>query len=998
MSIFNDTNDLSRCFSDRETIQRYPAAIRCLPYCVWKLTKDQKGRLTKVPFNPRNGLHAAVNNPTTFADLATALDAMAQNGYNGIGFLVSENIGCIDLDDSVSDDGNLSERADTVMRLLPGALAELSPSGHGIHLYFTVPEDFTFDPEDFYINNRSTGMEIYLPARTQRFMTITGNILREGHLQVTGEELQAFCEKFMRKKSPKPVRSRPPEGGSPLSDEDVLRLCCSGKGGQAFEKYYSGDWQKASDVNWSQSEADLSVCRRLAFFTRGDPAQMDRLFRSSGLIREKWDQRRGSSTYGQATIMKAIRGCSAFYEPKTALHQNTAPADFTQADPAAELDQYLSRKLTPEELLSKPFLHLALWAQNEDPLRYMRVKEKVPRKMGIRTFEAELKKLEKSRQTSSLQTVRTLRLSDCDPGGLILPAVWIVDNSGIRYRDLVAGRIQELPVSAEPVFISAKLVNMDDSSEKLEVTYRRNGKYISCTAPRSEFLNNRAIIKFADKGMPVHSGNALLLSRYLAELEEANNSTIAIRRCVDRAGWFGTEFYPFGMREDVQCHEDATGTTNLIEALYTSGREDVWLDLASQARKYPFARCMLAASFAAPLIHLLPHRNIFLHVWFESRGGKTAVAKLALAVWGNPDSLLGTYHATMYGLEQRCATLKHLPVVLDELQSLQEKRITVSDIVYNLGNGVGKTQGKPGSGIRRTGTWKTCILSTGEQPMSSDNSMDGINTRLMEINACPLMNQDGSVNEELGQRLHAEAIMNFGFAGKKLIRFLQEEIIADTSSADQISRRLQEDRKQIEDALKKAAPPRMQNSPYLANTSVLSLADFYASRAVFGEPAEQALEEAVAMGITILKNIETNRPMENIAAAWEFIIGWIASNTSQFIDHSSPAMPIRNTRDPILGIIEEDRIFVIAQKLNDALKEKGFNYQKCINGFKRAGYIDISQDAKGNERSQCTKRINGIQTRVYAFRRNRMADEAQNEFIITDEPFPEQRRVPGPQS
>ena len=87
MSIFNDTNDLSRCFSDRETIQRYPAAIRCLPYCVWKLTKDQKGRLTKVPFNPRNGLHAAVNNPATFADLATALDAMDQNGYNGIGFV-----------------------------------------------------------------------------------------------------------------------------------------------------------------------------------------------------------------------------------------------------------------------------------------------------------------------------------------------------------------------------------------------------------------------------------------------------------------------------------------------------------------------------------------------------------------------------------------------------------------------------------------------------------------------------------------------------------------------------------------------------------------------------------------------------------------------------------------------------------------------------------------------------------------------------------------------
>ena len=51
----------------------------------------------------------------------------------------------------------------------------------------------------------------------------------------------------------------------------------------------------------------------MAFWTQRRPEQIDRLFRSSALMRSKWDSRRGTETYGQRTISKAIASCDEIY-------------------------------------------------------------------------------------------------------------------------------------------------------------------------------------------------------------------------------------------------------------------------------------------------------------------------------------------------------------------------------------------------------------------------------------------------------------------------------------------------------------------------------------------------------------------------------------------------------------------------------------------------------------------------------------------------------------
>ena len=45
----------------------------------------------------------------------------------------------------------------------------------------------------------------------------------------------------------------------------------------------------------------MALCMKLAFWSGQDKEQMDRIFRTSGLFREKWDQKHHAdgATYGE---------------------------------------------------------------------------------------------------------------------------------------------------------------------------------------------------------------------------------------------------------------------------------------------------------------------------------------------------------------------------------------------------------------------------------------------------------------------------------------------------------------------------------------------------------------------------------------------------------------------------------------------------------------------------------------------------------------------------
>ncbi|MFS0718852.1 bifunctional DNA primase/polymerase [Arthrobacter sp. 1P04PC] len=84
------------------------------------------------------GKPASATDPSTWASYA---DAKASSAGVGLGFVLGDGIGCIDLDHCL-DGGVLADWAAEYIRTFSEAVifAEVSQSGEGVHLFIEAPE------------------------------------------------------------------------------------------------------------------------------------------------------------------------------------------------------------------------------------------------------------------------------------------------------------------------------------------------------------------------------------------------------------------------------------------------------------------------------------------------------------------------------------------------------------------------------------------------------------------------------------------------------------------------------------------------------------------------------------------------------------------------------------------------------------------------------------------------------------------------------------------
>jgi P4 family phage/plasmid primase-like protien len=120
-----------------------------------------------------------------------------------------------------------------------------------------------------------------------------------------------------------------------FDDTELIDRASKAKGGHGpkFAKLFAGDWTSAGFS--SQSEADMSLCSSLYFWTGGDLTRTEQLFRASVLMRDKWDEKHFSNgnTYGQATLKKCVGG--KVYTPKREL-SHASKATFLTSEPTAQ--------------------------------------------------------------------------------------------------------------------------------------------------------------------------------------------------------------------------------------------------------------------------------------------------------------------------------------------------------------------------------------------------------------------------------------------------------------------------------------------------------------------------------------------------------------------------------------------------------------------------------------------------------------------------------------
>lgn len=284
--------------------------------------------IAKILKNARTGGNAKSNTPSTWSSLDDALDAynkyparLSGIGYNFKG--VTDVVG-IDLDKCIDEGGNLLPWAAEIVSSFD-TYTEVSPSGRGVRMFGLGRK-----PGDRERGKALPGVELYDGSST-RYLTVTGNHLPGTPTDVV-DVTQPLTELYQRmfgaaEPAAAPPRTTPAQPVS-LDDAELLARAIAAKNGARFAALWQGD----TSAHSSRSEADYALVGALLFWTAGDVARVDRLFRASGLMREKWDRRTGERTYGALTIAKCASGQTQYYTPP-----RPRPANVTAGGVVAEL-------------------------------------------------------------------------------------------------------------------------------------------------------------------------------------------------------------------------------------------------------------------------------------------------------------------------------------------------------------------------------------------------------------------------------------------------------------------------------------------------------------------------------------------------------------------------------------------------------------------------------------------------------------------------------------
>lgn len=174
---------------------------------------------------------------------------------------------------------------------LPATYQVQTPSG-GVHIYFKGEIATSAQTKlGAGIDTRGEGGYVVLPGSTLDTDELP-------YLVTNGAEMAPLPHWLKSMGQDKPVTAEPftGEGGtSRLTDAEVLEHA---KDDEKFQRLLRGEWE--GDFP-SQSEADMALCTKLAFYAGKDLEQMGRLFRESGLYREKWER----DDYRDGTLRKS---------------------------------------------------------------------------------------------------------------------------------------------------------------------------------------------------------------------------------------------------------------------------------------------------------------------------------------------------------------------------------------------------------------------------------------------------------------------------------------------------------------------------------------------------------------------------------------------------------------------------------------------------------------------------------------------------------------------
>ena len=278
----------------------------------------------KTPISPATGLAHNPHDPAIWVDADTAIAMAAPGTGYGVGFVftAADPFFFFDLDKCLQPDGTWSQLALDMCARFTGCAIEVSQSGQGLHIFGqgvvpehackNIPLDLELYTEERYAALTGTGAVGSAAHAPDCLPWLVSEYFPPSEAVAGAEWTDGPCA----------------EWSGPADDDELIAriLASKGSAGSVFSgratvaQLWAADLEALAiaypdERGFDHSSADAALCQHLAFWTGKDCERIDRLFRRSGLYRDKWETR---EDYRYSTIKHAVGYCRDVYGSRRA--------------------------------------------------------------------------------------------------------------------------------------------------------------------------------------------------------------------------------------------------------------------------------------------------------------------------------------------------------------------------------------------------------------------------------------------------------------------------------------------------------------------------------------------------------------------------------------------------------------------------------------------------------------------------------------------------------
>jgi len=490
----------------------------------------------------------------------------------------------------------------------------------------------------------------------------------------------------------------------------------------------------------------------------------------------------------------------------------------------------------------------------------------------------------------------------------------------------------KLQIIPQPLVITRIFKDTETHEEKIEIA-AKNGKWFYVTVDKEMIANRNKIVSMSNSGILVTSKNADGIVAYLLSLQVENADVIPVVNCVSHLGFVRKRFVPYDA--DLIYSGDPS-YNDIYKSICSHGELAKWVSLYHSVRNDSLAvRAVIASSFVSPLLRILDKLSFFTHISGNSGTGKTVALRFAASVWGNPETYIKNLNSTKVGFERTAYFYHNLPLILDELQTI--KNINLAEVIYMLAQGQGKIRGTANGGVDTVLNWRLCNITSGEQPLTRENSNTGEINRIIDIYV-----KDKVFNDPT--RIYNVSSENYGHIGQYFIEHLHEYDVKKIYAVWE-SFIIQENKD--------------VSGKHTMSIAAIMTADELINLMLFKMNDTDAHNDTLDFCRKLSATVVTTDESDLATRAYDFICGWVAENQRNFSGiETYPQwgyISTGKTTVDISGVI-----------LNEVLSKNGFNYKAVLKGLSERNLLINGNDGKNTK----PFRLCGVLTRGIEFKIN----------------------------